>query len=172
MLLGAYQYYDYWDNKTFELGAIGFGGGLITKLPVHIQSKSNLYTSVHIAVIPFAGVSTRLPDTTQFRDYKFGGGLEGKLESTINLGKRATATIAAYYYWIHSYVGANEDNFITIVKPRATLSIYKNLSIGFEPALYYNNVHSGSSIDYFKRVEWKGFLMLYLEDKQRRGHYN
>jgi len=37
MLLGAYQYYDYWDNKTFELGAIGFGGGLITKLPVHIQ---------------------------------------------------------------------------------------------------------------------------------------
>ncbi|MGZ3751622.1 MAG: DUF3943 domain-containing protein, partial [Mucilaginibacter sp.] len=31
VLYGAFQYYDYWDNKTFELGALGFGGGLITK---------------------------------------------------------------------------------------------------------------------------------------------
>jgi len=172
MLLGAYQYYDYWDNKTFELGAIGFGAGIITKLPVNQASKSNLYTSIHIAVVPFAGVSTRLPDTTQFRDYKFGGGMEGKFESTINAGKRATASLTAYFYWIHSYVGLTEDNFITIIKPRVTVSIYKNLSVGFEPAMYYNNVNSANNTDKFQRLELKAFLMLYLEDKQRRGHYN
>ncbi|HEV8512055.1 MAG TPA: DUF3943 domain-containing protein, partial [Cyclobacteriaceae bacterium] len=27
ILAGGFQYYDYWDNKTFELGTIGFGGG-------------------------------------------------------------------------------------------------------------------------------------------------
>jgi len=29
LLIGGFQYYDYWDNKTFELGDIGFGGGVL-----------------------------------------------------------------------------------------------------------------------------------------------
>lgn len=83
VLLGGFQYYDYWDNKTFELGTIGFGGGAFSKLP--INKTFDLYTNVHAAFIPFAGNSTqRGPDTTQVRDYNFGGGLEGKIESTIN----------------------------------------------------------------------------------------
>jgi hypothetical protein len=28
MLIGGFQHYDFWDNKTFELGTIGFGGGV------------------------------------------------------------------------------------------------------------------------------------------------
>lgn len=174
MLFGVYQYYDYWDNSTFELGTIGFGGGLITKLPIDKASKSNLYTSIHLAIVPFAGSSTRFgPDTSQYRDYNFGGGMEGKFESTINAGKRATATLTAYYYWIHSFVGLPEDNFITIIKPRVTVSLYKNLAVGFEPAFYYNDVHSpNAAVVHLARTEWKTFLMLYLEDTQRRGHYN
>jgi hypothetical protein len=174
MLFGLYQYYDYWDNKDFELGAIGFGSGIITKLPVHKASKSNLYTSIHLAVIPFSGVSTRFgPDTSQYRDYNFGSGLEGKFETTINAGKRATATLTAYYYWIHSFVGLTEDNFITIIKPRVTVSLYKNLAVGFEPAFYYNDVHSPNApVVHLARTELKAFIMLYLEDTQRRGHYN
>jgi hypothetical protein len=174
MLLGLYQYYDYYDNKTFELGAIGFGEGIITKLPVSIASKSNLYTSVHIAAVPFAGSSTKFaPDTSQIRDYSYGGGLEGKFESTINLGERATVTLVASYFWIHSYVGPATDNFVTIIKPRITITLIKNLSVGCEEAFYYNNVHSSDlPILHSTRTEEKIFLMFYLEDKQRRGHYN
>jgi hypothetical protein len=174
LLFGLYQYYDYWDNKDFELGAIGFGSGIITKLPVHKASKSNLYTSIHFAIVPFSGVSTRFgPDTSQYRDYNFGSGLEVKFETTINAGKRATATLTAYYYWIHSFVGLTEDNFITIIKPRVTVSLYKNLAVGFEPAFYYNDVNSPNApVVHLARTELKAFIMLYLEDTQRRGHYN
>ena len=174
MLLGLFQYYDYWDNKTFELGAIAFGGGIITKIPVDIASKSNLYTSLHFAVVPFAGTNTRYgPDTSQFRDYNFGGGLEGQFESTVNVGKRATGTLAVYYYWIHSYVGLKEDNFIGIFKPRITVALIKNLSVGAETAFYYNDIHSPElPVVHLARNEQKLFLILYLEDKQRRGHYN
>ena len=174
MLFGVYQYYDYWDNRDFELGAIGFGAGIITKLPVNKASKSNLYTSVHLSAIPFSGVSTRYgPDTSQYRDYNFGSGLQGKFESTINAGKRATATLTAYYYWVHSFVGLKEDNFITIVKPRVTVSLYKNMAVGIEPAFYYNDVHSpNAAVVHLARTEYKVFFMLYLEDTQRRGHYN
>lgn len=174
MLIGAYQYYDYWDNQTFELGAIGFGGGIITKLPIDRISKSNLYTSIHLALVPFAGSSTKFgPDTSQFRDYNYSGGFEGKVESTLNIGKVATATLVSYYYWLHSYVGLKEDNFIIITKPRITVTVIRNLSIGFEQAFYYNNIHTPDfPIVHITRTEQKLFLALYFEDKQRRGHYN
>ena len=31
ILIGAFQHYDYWDSHIFELGALGFGGGVIGK---------------------------------------------------------------------------------------------------------------------------------------------
>jgi hypothetical protein len=172
MLLGGYQYYDYWDSKSFELGTIGFGAGLFTKLP--ISTKSNLYTNVHLAAVPFAGNSTLFgPDTSLVRDYTFGYGYEGKFESTLNLSKYATATLIYYYYMIHTHVGIQGDNYISILKPRITVKLYKNLSIGYEHSIYFNdrylvdipNIH-------IKRSEEKIFLLLYLEDAQRRGHYN
>ena len=172
LLKGIFQYYDYWDNKTFELGVIAFGGGIFSKLP--LSKTFVLYTNTHLAVIPFAGNSTHFgPDTSQFRDYNYGGGFEGKFESTLNLGKHATASMIYYYYFVHTYVGLPGNNFIGILKPRITVRLYKDLSIGFEHFVYYNHrylrdypgIHS-------VRTEQKIFLLLYLEDKQRRGHYN
>lgn len=172
LLFGVFQYSDYWDNKTFELGAIGFGGGVFSKLP--LSKTSDLYTNIHVGLIPFSGNSTRFgPDTSQVRDYSFGNGLEGKFESTINIGKYATASLIYYYFFIHTYVGAPGTNYISILKPRVTVRLYKQLSIGFEHFIYANDrylkdlpaIHS-------VRTEQKIFLLLYLEDKQRRGHYN
>lgn len=172
ILAGGFQYYDYWDNKTFELGSIGFGGGAFSKLP--ISKTTELYTNVHLAFMPFGGNSTQVgPDTSQVRDYNFGGGFEGKLESTLNLGKHATASLIYNYFMIRTYVGPPGDNFIGILKPRITAQIYKDLSIGFEHYVYYNDrylrdfpaIHS-------VRTEQKIFLQLYLQDSQRRGHYN
>ena len=172
ILVGGFQYYDYYDNKTFELGAVGFGGGVFSKLP--LSKTSNLYTNIHLAFVPFAVNSTRFgPDTSQFRDYNFGAGGEGKFESTINLGKYATASLIFYYYVIGTYVGAPGTNFIGILKPRVTVRVYKNLSIGFEHYVYYNDryLHNNPAI-HLVRTEQKIFLQLYLEDSQRRGHYN
>jgi hypothetical protein len=172
ILLGGFQYYDYWDTKTFEMGAIGFGGGVISKLP--LSKTSNLYTSVHLAIVPFAGSTKRLgTDTTQLRDYNFGGGLEGKFEGTVNLSKYATFSMIYYFFMVHTYVGTPGNNFLHILKPRITVALYKGLSIGFENYIYYNdryetdypNLHS-------VRMEQKIFLLLYLQDKQRRGYYN
>jgi hypothetical protein len=172
ILLGAFQYSDYWDNKTFELGAIGFGGGVFSKLP--IGKNSALYTNIHLAAIPFAGNSTHFgPDTLQFRDYNFGDGMEAKFESTINIGKWGTASMIYYFFFIHTYVGLPGNNFIGILKPRMTLKLYKNMSIGFEHYVYYNDRRlRGFPAIHSSRTEQKIFLFLYLEDKQRRGHYN
>jgi len=169
---GSFQYFDHWNNNTFELGTIGFGYGVFTKLAVN--KESNLYTNLHLAVVPFAGNSTQFgPDTSQVRDYNFGEGLEGKFESTLNLGKYATASMIIYYYMIRTWVGAPGNNFIGILKPRITVRLYKEVSIGFEHFIYYEDRYlRNASAIHSVRTEQKLFLLIYLEDSQRRGHYN
>ncbi len=172
LLIGGYQYYDYWDNKKFELGTIGFGGGIISKLA--LSKTSNVYTSLHLALVPFGGNSTKFViDTTQVRDYNFVGGLETKFETTVNLGKYATATLRYYFYMMSSYVGAGGINYIQIIKPRFTVRIFKNFSIGCETQLYYNDLYlHGSHPVHSIQTEEKIFLLLFLQDSQRRGYYN
>ncbi|MEP6612513.1 MAG: hypothetical protein ABJA76_11530, partial [Mucilaginibacter sp.] len=172
VMYGAFQYDDYWDNKTFELGALGFGGGVFTKYP--ISKDVMLYTNAHFALVPLAGNSTRFgPDTSQVRDYTYNDGLEAKLESTINFGKYASASFVYYYFLMHTYVGSPGNNYVSILKPRVTFRIAENLSLGFEHFIYYDDrylktlapIHSA-------RTEQKIFLSWFLEDQQRKGRYN
>lgn len=172
LLIGAFQYYDYWDNKKFELGTIGFGGGVISKWPL---SKINiLYTRIHIAIAPFGGNSIKVrSDTSQFRDYNFVGGLETKFETTLNFGKYATATLYYYFYVLNTYIGTKGTNNVHIIKPRITVRLYKQLSIGCEYLLYYDNLYQANlPAIHSIQTEQKVFLLFFLEDAQRRGYYN
>jgi hypothetical protein len=171
-LYGAFQYYDYLDNKTFELGALGFGGGVITKYPV--SKTINLYTNLHLALVPLAGNSTRFgPDTSQVRDYTYNNGIEAKFESTINVGKHLSGSLAYYYYIMHTVVGPAGNNYVAILKPRITVAFYKNLSVGFEHYIYYDDRYLKGFPGIFSvRTEQKIFVSMFLEDPQRKGRYN
>jgi hypothetical protein len=171
VMYGAFQYYDYWDNKTFELGAIGFGGGLITKYP--ISKTINLYTNFHLSAIPLAGNSTRYgPDTSQVRDYTYNDGLSAKFETTLNVGKHLSASVSYYYYILHTIVGPMGNNYVAILRPRLNVQIYKNLSLGFEHFQYYDDRYlKNFSPIYSVRTEQKIYLTYFLEASQRKGEY-
>ena len=171
MLYGAFQYYDYWDNMTFELGALGFGGGVITKYPI---SKSIVIsTNADLAGIPLAGNSTRFgPDTSQVRDYTYNAGFEGKFSTTISWGKFATTSLEYYYYLLHAFYGPGSNNHISILKPRITVQLVKNLSVGFEHFIYFDNRYINNLPPlYSVRTEQKIFLSLFLEDSQRKNDF-
>jgi len=169
VLYGAFQYYDYWDNKTFELGALGFGGGLITKYDINNDIK--LFTNLHFAGIPLAGNSTRFgPDTSQVRDYTYNDGMEAKFETTLNLGKYVDAGLSFYYYILHTFVGPPGNNYVGVLRPRISVHLYKGLSVGFEHFQYYDdrylkNFHPIYSV----RTEQKIFLTWFFEDHRLRG---
>jgi hypothetical protein len=172
VMYGAFQYYDYWDNKTFELGAIGFGGGLITKYP--ISKTINLYTNFHLSAIPLAGNSTRYgPDTSQVRDYTYNDGVEAKFETSLNFGKLISASVSYYYYILHTFVGPAGTNYVGILRPRITVQLYKNLSLGFEHFQYYDDRYLNNFSPIFSvRTEQKIYLTYFFEDPQRKGRYN
>lgn len=181
MLIGGFQYYDYFDTRAFELSTIAFGPGVLIKLP--LSKNSNIYTNLHLGLVPFAGNSVgAVSDTSQFRDYRFSYGLEGKLESAINWGQHAMFYLNYNYYFLHAFnntgksesqVGTLGNNFISIIRPKVTFQIYKNLNLGFEESIYINShIQRGFPSLHTVQQEERLFLMLYWEDPQRRGHYN
>ncbi|MGA2298044.1 MAG: DUF3943 domain-containing protein [FCB group bacterium] len=164
MVIGGFQHYNYFDNTTFELGAIGLGPGIMSKYP--LSRESYLFTNFHLAIVPLAGNSTRLgPDTTQVRDYNFGGGAEGKIECGLNLNW-ASIQFIGYYFWIHTYGGTagvdiKGNNYIGIIRPRITFRIIRNLNIGFEQMVYYSDRYTANFGDYHAvRTEQRIYLML------------
>jgi hypothetical protein len=169
MLFGAFQHYDFWDNKTFELGTIAFGGGMVAMVP--LSKSSNLYLDTHLGIVPLAGNSTRLgPDTSQFRDYNYGGGAEGKFESTLNLGGWVNLVFRGYYYWVHTYVGYAGDNFIGIIKPSIAFKIAGNFMLGFEQLVYFSDRYTRDFPNVHDvRTEQKIFLQFFIDNfKQQR----
>ena len=172
ILAGAFQSYDYWDNSTFELGSIGLGGGIFSKM--QLSAKSNLYTNIHLGIVPLAGNSTDIiTDTATVRNYNFGGGLQGKFATALNLGKYLEVSMIYYNYLIRTYYGAPGPNFMQIFKPRVTLQLYHALRIGFENYIYTNDQYlSGYAALHRVQTEQKIFFLLYFEDHQRKGRYN
>lgn len=171
VLAGVFQHFDYWNNKIFELGSLGFGPGIIVQLKT--KKMVQLYSSLHFAGVPIAGNSTRFgPDSSEFRDYPFGGGFEGRIEERLNIGKLSLG-FNGYYYWIFNYEGVPGKSRIGILKPIVSVQLYKNISLGFEHHVYYDNRFiKGLPALHMTRTEQKFFVQIFLEDRQRMGRYH
>jgi hypothetical protein len=164
MLVGLFQHMNYFDNNTFELATIAFGPGMVSKWP--ITKSTSLYTDLHVSAVPFGSLSGRfVTDTSEYRDYNYGGGAQLEFESTFNIGGWVGLTLAGYYWWFHTFVGTAGNSYVAIVKPRITFKLYKSVSIGFEQLIYYadrypTNLASVHDV----RTEQKVFFQIFIEE--------
>ncbi len=181
LLEGIFLYYDYWDNPIFELSTIALGPGIFSKL--QLGKNINLYTNAHIGIVPFGGTSTGpVSDTTEDRDFNFCYGAEAKIESSLSLGNVATIGITYYYFRLQciNSVGVSEpangslgENSLGIFRPKVTIQLYKDLSVGGEYFLYAETHRDTGYPTYsVTQTEQKFFIQFYFEDPQRRGHYD
>jgi hypothetical protein len=171
LLGGIFQHFDYWHNNIFEVAALGFGGGLISKIP--LSSKSHIYSNLHLGLMPLAGNNTQAgPIDSEFRQYNYGGGVLAKAEETINIGNWASLGFTGYFYWIHTYSGVPGNSLVGILKPTATLKLIKNMHLGFEHHIYRNDrwLEEVPTL-HLTRTEQKVFLQFFFEDDRRTGKY-
>jgi hypothetical protein len=161
IMAGGFQHYDYWDNTIYRITSLGFGGGIISQLP--ISTKSVIESAVHLAIIPLAAISSPYVAIGD-RDYAYGGGLQGKFENIINLGW-GSLTTDYFLYWIHTYVGAAGDNLVGIFKPRLGVQIHRNISVGFEYLVYQRTGNFDKYPNFYSlHTEQKVYVILNLEN--------
>ena len=170
-LLGLFQHYDYWNHRVFELGTLGLGGGLISRL--RMTPSTVLYSRLYIGGVPLAGYSTRFgPDSSEFRIYNFGGGFETRVEENFHISKWLSLGLNGYFYWLGTYDGTPGSSTIGILKPRVTFNFSPSISAGLEHQVYYHNRYSPALNDIFlRRTEQRFFLQLFLDHKERKDRY-
>jgi hypothetical protein len=172
LLAGIFQHFDYWNNKVFEVGSLGFGPGIISR--IRIGNISALYSGLHVAAVPIAGNRTMFgPDTSEFRDYPFGGGWQARIEERFNVGKWLSLGFNGYYYSIHNYEGSEGKSHIGILKPLITVRILNNVSLGLEHHVYFDDRYLNKVQEsHLKTTEQKIFLQFFFDDKRRYGRYH
>ena len=165
MLIGAFQHYNYWDSRIFEVSALSFGGGILAKW--RFSGNSNFQSAFHLGVVPLGASNSPYVDFVEGgipgRNYDYSGGGEVQFEGTLNLGNMGQATATYYLYRLHTYIGPAGYNFISVFKPRIAVRVFSNLSFGFEYLYYYKDsilrdfphVHRRNS-------EQKLYVMLYF----------
>ena len=172
ILTGIFQHFDYWNHRVFELGTLGFGAGMISR--VQFGRETRLFSRLHLAAVPLAGYNTNFgPDTSVFRNYNFGGGLEARAEETFHLFKWVSIGFNGYAYLLNTYDGIPGNSLIGILKPRVLFNLTKLISLGMEHQVYYHNRYARDLPDIkLTRTEQRFFLQVFLEDSRRRGQYH
>jgi hypothetical protein len=169
MLIGAFQHYNYWDSRIFEVSALGFGGGIIAKW--QLSENSNLQTACHLGFVPLAASNSPSIDIVEAgvhgRNYDYSGGGEAKFEGTLNLAKIGQVTVIYYVYGLHTYYGIKNvpagNKIIEIFKPRISVKLFSNLSLGFEYLYFHKDSYLRDFPDvHFSNSEQKLYLMLYF----------
>jgi hypothetical protein len=134
MLVGAFQHYNYWDSKIFEVGALSFGGGVLAKL--RLSKNSDLQSAFHLGVVPLGASHSPHVDIVEagihLRNYGYSGGGEARFESVLNLANRGQVTARYYLYRLYTHIGPVGRKRIGIFKPKITIRLVRNLSLGFE----------------------------------------
>ena len=158
MLYGLFQHYDFWDSKISEIGALAFGGGLLHRYG--LSENSDIASQIHIGIVPFAGISSQYANLEE-RDYNFSGGMNAKLESTLNLGGWGSVTASYFLYALHTFVGAAGNTVIGIFRPRITVKVLQSISIGFEYLSYHKDAYLRDYPDvHSSNTEQRIFLMI------------
>ena len=165
ILIGAFQHFDFWDSRVFEIGALAFGGGIITKW--RMSEKSNFQGVFHLGIVPLAASNSPNIDIVEegvhLRNYDYSGGGEAKLEGTLNLADRVQMSAVYFLYRLTTYVGPPGYKNIVVFKPRLAVRLFSNLSLGFEYLFYHKDTYLRNYADVSKRSdEQKLYLLLYF----------
>jgi hypothetical protein len=165
VLIGAFQHYNYWDSKIFQLATVGLGGGIIAKW--RLSKNSDFQSTFHLGVVPLGASNSPLIDIVEagvhLRNYDYSGGVEAKFEGTLNLANRGQLTAVYYAYGLRTYIGPVGSKFISVFKPRVAVRLFGNLSLGFEYLYYHKNGQLRDFPDVqANNTEQKLYLMLYF----------
>lgn len=139
-LYGAFQHYDYWNTHGFEIGTLGIGGGVVSR--IHFPNADEFSNELHLAIVPLGASNTRKIPTGDvnygYQNYTYSGGAELKYQLLLDLNWMQFASEYSLY-WLHTYVGKPGDSLLGVLRPSIAIRVYGPFLIGYEYVLYHRD---------------------------------
>jgi hypothetical protein len=131
--LGAFQYYDYFNNRAFEFGGQSVGAGLLSKFDP--GRGMEFRTSLHATALLVGGTST---DYAAFsgREYDYGPGVGFRLGAGFRRSGWDVLSVGTQQFWIYPLNGNAGHHVVSMTAVRAQIPIRPEIAAGFDYTLY------------------------------------
>jgi len=134
-VLGAYQFYDYIYNRSFELGGQSIGAGLSSRF-VPVGSKEfEVRTTLQVTGVLIGATKSDYSNQTA-RDYDYGPGFGARFNGSLIRRGSELLNLSHYEFYIHSLNGNRADHFLSLSRVAAAVPLGSNLTIGADYQLY------------------------------------
>ena len=137
-VLGAYQYYDYINNRAFELGGQSIGAALDSRFPASRDGKTELATTFVLAGIVLGATKSDYVNQTA-RSYDYGPGGMAAFSGTLTRDGDEMLAMSHTEVYIHSLNGNRANHFLSVSRIAVGLPIKRGLVLGADYQLYLAN---------------------------------
>ena len=134
-VLGAYQFYDYIYNRSFELGGQSIGAGLSSRFLPAGSKEFEVRTTLQVAGILIGATKSDYTNQTA-RDYDYGPGFGARFNGSLLRRGSELLNLSHYEFYIHSLNGNRADHFLSLSRVAAAVPLGSNLTIGADYQLY------------------------------------
>lgn len=137
VLLGAYQFYDYVDIGSYQVGSQSFSGSLLYR---HVLNESlDVRATLDLRGVALAAISSD-PSETNERGYDYGPGLGATLRAALGSWPWEYVGLELKASWIRTLDGAPNDHLIQEGRLHADIPVFRELGLGL-----------GGSVQLFRR---------------------
>ncbi|WP_158621712.1 DUF3943 domain-containing protein [Corallococcus aberystwythensis] len=127
VLLGAYQFYDFVDIGTYQVGAQSFSGSLLYR---HVLTGTmDVRAALDLRGVALAAISTN-PSETNERGYDYGPGVGVTLRAALGSWPWEYFGVELETSWIHTLDGVVKDHLIHEGRLHADIPVFRGLGLG------------------------------------------
>jgi hypothetical protein len=133
-ILGAYQHYDYLNNRAFELGGQSFSAGLNSRFGAP-GSRYKVVTGVYVAGVVLAATKSDYENQTA-RSYDYGPGFGTRFNGALVRDGWDILRLGHDQYYIHSVNGNRADHFLSMSYLGVSIPLGPSFALGGDYQLY------------------------------------
>ncbi|UCF64712.1 MAG: DUF3943 domain-containing protein [bacterium] len=158
-LVGIFQYFDYINLEAFKIGAISFGGALLSKFP--LGKDFELITGPSGAGVLLGAGDNEYVTSYQGRNYNYGHGFKGKLDLLVRHPKFGELFADYNYFSFYTREGAPGVDRLHVLNASYLIRIWRSLGVGLEYFYYHRNANYDNDPDVKREIKGLRALIAY-----------
>ena len=158
-LLGVYQYYDFFDQETFKIGALSYGMAFLSQF--NLPGRIKLSIQPAVAGILLGAGSNEYVNSYQGRNYNYGQGVKGKLDLSLEHPRFGLIYADYNYFALNTLDGEPGLDILHVFYANYLIKIIWRIGLGLEYFYYHRDASYLNNPDVVKLIRGLRVLVTY-----------